>query len=327
MSTKLFEPLELRGVQLPNRIVVAPMCQYSANDGTVNDWHLVHHGSYAKGGAGLIFTEMTAVSEAGRISPGCTGMYTDDHCQAWARIVDFVHGNSAAKICLQLGHAGRKGSTQLGWEAPDRPLKSGNWPIMSASPLPYFPDSAIPKEMSAQDMDELVAAYEQAAEYGLKAGFDMLEIHMAHGYLLASFISPLSNQRRDAYSGSIENRMAFPLRIFNAVRAVWPDEAPISVRLSATDWHPEGLSPEDLVAAAKMLKAAGCDLIDVSAGQTIPDQQPVYGRMFQTPFSDQIRNEAKIPTMAVGNITTADQVNTILAAGIGGVEPVDRRPI
>ncbi|MDE0941902.1 MAG: bifunctional salicylyl-CoA 5-hydroxylase/oxidoreductase [Alphaproteobacteria bacterium] len=311
----MFTPFKLRDMALQNRVVVSPMCQYSAAGGLPNDWHMVHLGGRCLGGAGLIFTEMTAVSEMGRISPGCTGIYTNDHCQAWARIVDFVHNNSCAKICLQLGHAGRKGSTQLGWEAPDRPLESGNWPIMSASPLPYFPDSAVPREMTEQDMDELIVAFVRAAEYGMAAGFDMLEVHMAHGYLLACFISPLTNQRQDAYGSSIENRMALPLRVFDAVRAVWPDDRPISVRLSATDWHPDGLSADDLVAAAGMLKAAGCDLIDVSAGQTIPDQQPVYGRMFQTPFSDQIRNEVDIATMAVGNITTADQVNTILAAG------------
>jgi anthraniloyl-CoA monooxygenase len=314
-TVPMFTRLKLRDMDLENRVVVSPMCQYSAIDGLPNDWHMVHLGSRCLGGAGLLFTEMTAVDEAGRISPGCTGIYNEAQCRAWARIVDFVHTNSQAKFCLQLGHAGRKGSTQLGWQQPDHPLEAGNWPIMAASPLPYFPDSATPREMNQQDMDDLVAAHVRAAEFGLTAGFDMLEIHMAHGYLLASFISPLTNQRTDQFGGGIENRMALPLRVFAAVRAVWPDDKPMSVRLSATDWYPGGLSADDLVAAAVMLKEAGCDLIDVSAGQTVPDQQPVYGRMFQTPFADQIRNEAGIPTMAVGNITTADQVNTILAAG------------
>ncbi len=314
-TVPMFTPFTLRGMALENRVVVSPMCQYSATDGLANDWHMVHLGSRGLGGAGLVFTEMTAVDAAGRISPGCTGIYNDAQCHAWARIVDFVHGHTKAKICLQLGHAGRKGSTQLGWQDADHPLESGNWPIISASPLAYFPDSAVPREMNEADMEGLVAAYVRAAEFGLTAGFDMLEIHMAHGYLLASFISPLTNQREDAYGGAIENRMALPLRVFQAVRTVWPDDRPISVRLSATDWHPGGLTAADLLAAAAMLKAAGCDLIDVSAGQTVPDQAPLYGRMFQTPFSDQIRNEVAIPTMAVGNITTADQVNTILAAG------------
>ncbi|MFP6747849.1 MAG: bifunctional salicylyl-CoA 5-hydroxylase/oxidoreductase, partial [Alphaproteobacteria bacterium] len=314
-TVPMFTPYRLRGMALENRVVVSPMCQYSATDGLPNDWHMVHLGSRCLGGAGLIFTEMTVVDRAGRISPGCTGMYSPAHCQAWRRIVDFVHANSAAKICLQLGHAGRKGSTQLGWENPDHPLESDNWPLISASPLPYLPESAVPREMTEVDMDDLVAAHVRAAEYGRAAGFDMLEIHMAHGYLLASFISPLTNRRGDQYGGAIENRMALPLRVFQAVRAVWPEARPMSVRLSATDWHDGGLSAADLVAAAAMLKDAGCDLIDVSAGQTVPDQAPIFGRMFQTPFADQIRNEAHIPTMAVGNITTADQVNTILAAG------------
>jgi anthraniloyl-CoA monooxygenase len=315
VTVPMFTPFKLRDMALENRVVVSPMCQYSALDGVPNDWHMVHLGSRCLGGAGLIFTEMTVVDELGRISTGCTGIYTEVQCQAWRRIVDFVHANSPAKICLQLGHAGRKGSTQLGWENPDHPLASGNWPIMAASPLPYFPDSAVPRQMDRGDMDDLVAAHVRAAEYGLAAGFDMLEIHMAHGYLLAGFISPLTNQRDDEYGGSIRNRMALPLRVFDAVRAVWPEDRPMSVRLSATDWRIGGLDATDLVAAAVMLKDAGCDLIDVSAGQTVPDQEPVYGRMFQTPFSDQIRNEARIPTMAVGNITSADQVNTILAAG------------
>jgi len=311
----MFMPLQLRGLRLNNRVVVSPMCQYSADDGMPADWHLVHLGSRAIGGAGLVMAEMTAISRAARISPGCAGIYSDGHRDAWARIVDFVHANSGAAIGLQLGHAGRKGSTQLGWQEIDRPLADGNWDIVSASPLPYYPDSQVPREMSEADMAGAVADYERAARLAEAAGFDLLEIHMAHGYLLASFISPLANRRTDAYGGGIDNRMRFPLRVFDAVRAVWPDDKPISVRISATDWHPGGLSGEDLLAIARLLREHGCDLIDVSAGQTVEDQEPVYGRMFQTPFSDQVRNEAGIATVAVGNITTADQVNTIVAAG------------
>lgn len=311
----LFTPFRLRDMTVSNRVVVSPMCQYSATDGMPDDWHLVHLGSRAVGGAGLIFTEMTDVSPEARISPGCAGLYSPAHRDAWKRIVDFVHAQSEARICMQLGHAGRKGSTQLGWEEMDRPLPDGNWPIVSASPLPYYPDSQVPREMTRSDMDRVVADFVQAATWADEAGFDMLEVHMAHGYLLASFISPLTNRRQDAYGGGIENRMRFPLEVFDAVRSVWPEVKPMSARISATDWHPDGLTTDDALAVAAMLKAHGCDLIDVSAGQTVADQKPVYGRMFQTPFSDQIRNEVDIATMAVGNITSADQVNTIVAAG------------
>jgi len=311
----MFTPLRLRGLQLNNRVVVSPMCQYSAEDGCPADWHLVHLGSRAIGGAGLVMAEMTAVSRAARISPGCAGIYSNDHRDAWARIVDFVHANSTAAIGLQLGHAGRKGSTQLGWEDIDHPLPDGNWDIVSASPLPYYADSQVPREMTEADMATTVADYERAARLADAAGFDLLEIHMAHGYLLASFISPLTNRRQDDYGGSIDNRMRFPLRVFDAVRAAWPDDKPMSVRISATDWYPGGLSGDDLLAVAQALREHGCDLIDVSAGQTVADQEPVYGRMFQTPFADRVRNEAGIATVAVGNITTADQVNTIVGAG------------
>jgi len=311
----MFVPFRLRDMQVSNRVVVSPMCQYKATDGLPNEWHMVHLGSRAIGGAGLLFTEMTNVSEDARISPGCTGIYTDAQEAAWKRITDFVHAESDAKIALQLGHAGRKGSTQLAWEEIDRPLQEGNWPIISASPLPYFADSQIPKEMDRADMDRVTAGFVQAAKRGERAGFDMLEVHMAHGYLLASFISPLTNRRQDEFGGSIQNRMRFPLAVFDAVRAVWPDAKPMSVRLSATDWMPEGLTEEDMLAAAQMLADHGVDLIDVSAGQTVPDQKPVYGRMFQTPFADAVRQTTDRATMAVGNITTADQVNTIVASG------------
>ena len=311
----LFTPFRLRDLLLRNRVVVSPMCQYCAEDGTPNDWHLVHLGTRAIGGAGLVFTEMTDVSREGRISPGCTGMYKPEHVAAWQRIVDFVHTHSFAKIGLQLGHAGRKGSTRLAWEGMDEPLPDGDWPIIAASPIPYFPHSQIPREMDRRDMDAVRDDFVRAAQMGEEAEFDLLEIHFAHGYLLASFISPLTNRRSDEYGGSLENQMRFPLEVFDAVRAVWPQHKPISVRISAVDWAPGGMESADAVAVAKLLKARGCDVIDVSAGQTVPDAKPVYGRQFQTPFSDRIRHEAAIPTMAVGNISSFTDVNTILAAG------------
>ncbi len=311
----MFQPLRLRGMTLQNRVVVSPMCQYSAQDGLPNDWHLVHLGGRAIGGAGLVFAEMTDVSAQARISPGCTGLYNDAQEMAWKRIVDFVHANSGAKICMQLGHAGRKGATRLMWQGMDAPLDKGAWPILAPSPLPYFPYSQIPRAMTRADMDQVVADYVAATKRADHAGFDMLELHAAHGYLLASFISPLTNRRSDEYGGALENRMRFPLEVFRVMRAAWPDEKPMSVRVSATDWQDGGLTAEDSVEVARAFAQAGCDLIDVSTGQTTPDAEPVYGRMFQTPFSDQIRNEAGLATMCVGAITTADQVNTIVAAG------------
>jgi anthraniloyl-CoA monooxygenase len=314
-AVPMFQPLRLRGMTLPNRVVVSPMDQYSAVDGMPTDWHLVHLGSRATGGAALIFTEMVCVSADARITLGCTGLYTDAQEAAYKRIVDFVHANSAAKFCLQLGHAGRKGATKLMWEGMDQPLPEGAWPVISASPIPYYRNSQVPREMTRADMDRVAADFVQAAERGHRAGFDMLELHCAHGYLLASFISPLTNRRTDAYGGSLENRLRFPLEVFRALRKAWPDEKPMSVRISATDWEEGGLTGEDAVHVARAFAEAGCDLIDVSTGQTTPDAEPVYGRMFQTPFSDQIRNEAGLATMCVGAITTADQVNTIIAAG------------
>jgi anthraniloyl-CoA monooxygenase len=311
----MFCPFRLRDLTLVNRVVVSPMCQYSAADGTPNDWHLVHLGSRAMGGAGLVMTEMTDVSREARISPGCTGMYKPEHVAAWARIVDFVHRHSAAKIGMQLAHAGRKASTRLAWEGMDEPLPSGNWPIVSASPIPYFPRSQVPREMSRGDMDEVRDQFVNAARLADQAGFDLLELHFAHGYLLSSFLSPLTNQRRDEYGGPLENRMRWPLEVFSAVRAAWPDRKPMSVRISATDWVPGGFDPGDAVELARALKARRCDVIDVSAGQTVPDAKPVYGRQFQTPFSERVRMEAGIPTMAVGNISSYADVNTILAAG------------
>jgi anthraniloyl-CoA monooxygenase len=311
----MFTPFELRGLRLENRVVVSPMCQYSAEDGTVNDWHFVHLGSRAIGGAGLIVTEMTDISREGRISPGCAGMYRPEHVESWRRIVDFVHRYSRAKICLQLAHAGRKGSTRLMWEGDCEPLETGNWPLMSASSIPYLPHSQVPREMTRADMDAVRDDFVRAALLAQMAGFDMLELHFAHGYLLSSFISPLSNLRTDQYGGSLENRMRFPLEVFDAVREIWHQEKPISVRISATDWVPGGIDGDAAAAIGRMLKAHGCDIVDVSAGQTSIEAKPVYGRCFQTPFSDQVRNEARIPTMTVGNINTADEVNSILIAG------------
>jgi anthraniloyl-CoA monooxygenase len=310
-----FQPFRLRDMTITNRFVVSPMCQYCATEGLPGDWHMVHYGSRAIGGAGLMFTEMTCVSADARITHGCTGLYSDAHEAAWKRIVDFVHTNGSAKICLQLGHSGRKGATRLMWEGMDEPLADDAWPIAAASPIPYFPHSQVPREMTRADMDKVVADFVQATQRGLRTGFDMLELHAAHGYLLASFISPLTNKRTDAYGGALKNRMRFPLEVFRAMRAAWPTEKPMSVRISATDWVDGGLTPEEATEVARLFAESGCDLIDVSTGQTTPDSAPVYGRMFQTPFSDQIRNDTGLATMCVGAITSADQANTIVAAG------------
>jgi anthraniloyl-CoA monooxygenase len=311
----MFQPLKLREMQLANRAVVSPMCMYSAKEGVPGDFHLVHYGARAVGGAGLIFTEMTCVGPDARITPGCTGLWNDEQQAAWTRIVEFVHANSAAKIALQLGHAGRKGATKLMWEGMDRPLEQGGWDTLSASPIPYFPDSQVPREMDRAEMDRVKFEFVASAVRGQRCGFDMLELHCAHGYLLASFISPLTNRRSDAYGGSLANRLRYPLEIFAAMRAAWPAHKPMSVRISATDWAEGGITGDDAVAIARAFGEAGVDLIDVSTGQTVRDAQPIYGRMFQTPFSEQVRNEARLATMCVGNITTPDQVNTILAAG------------
>ncbi|TCZ58696.1 bifunctional salicylyl-CoA 5-hydroxylase/oxidoreductase [Roseicella aquatilis] len=311
----MFQPLRLRGMEVPNRVVVSPMCLYSAEAGLPGDLHLVHYGARAMGGAGLVFTEMTCIAPEARITPGCAGLWADAQEAAWARIVGFVHAQGPAKIALQLGHAGRKGATRLMWEGIDRPLEHGAWPILSASPIPYFPDSQVPRAMTRADMDRVRDAFVAAARRGARAGFDMLELHCAHGYLLASFLSPLTNHRADDFGGPVENRLRFPLEVFRALRDVWPAERPMSVRLSATDWAEGGISDADTLAIARAFAAAGCDLIDVSTGQTVQDAAPAYGRMFQVPWSDMIRQEAGIATLCVGNITTADQVNTILAAG------------
>jgi anthraniloyl-CoA monooxygenase len=311
----MFTPFRLRELLLPNRVVVSAMCQYTAEDGTPNDWHLVHLGSRAMGGAGLVIAEMTDVSREARISPGCTGLYKDDHVDGWRRIVDFVHGSTESKIGIQLGHAGRKGSTRLAWDGMDEPLEEGGWELVAPSPLPWFPHSPVPREMTRDDMDRVKEDFAAAAERTLAAGFDLVEVHMAHGYLLASFLSPATNLRDDEYGGPLENRMRFPLEVLDAVRAVWPDEKPLSVRISAIDWVPEGQTIEDSIAVARALVEHGADLVDVSAGQTVPTARPLYGRQFQTPFADRIRHEVGIATMAVGNISSYMDVNTILAAG------------
>jgi anthraniloyl-CoA monooxygenase len=311
----LFTPYRIRDLVLPNRVVVSSMCQYRAEDGMPNDWHLVHLGSRAIGGAGLVMTEMTDVSREGRISPGCAGMYRLEHVAGWRRVVEFVHRESDAKIGVQLSHAGRKGSTCVLWEGEDEPLPEGNWPLIAPSPIPYRPGNQTPRAMTRQDMDQVAADFVRATEMAEAAGFDLLELHLAHGYLLSSFISPLTNRRTDEYGGSLEARLRYPTEIIRRVRAAWPAGKPLSVRISATDWAPGGLQPEDAVDVARIVVAAGVDVVDVSAGQTVPESRPVYGRQFQTPFSDRIRHEARVPTMTVGNISSAADVNTILAAG------------
>ena len=312
----MFAPFRLRDMALVNRVVVSPMAQYKAVDGCPTDWHFVHYAERAKGGAGLVYTEMTCVSAQGRITPGCPGLYTPKHEAAWKRLVDFVHAETEAKICCQIGHAGRKASTQLGWEEGDAPLPRGNWPVISASALPWTPANQVPKEMDRGDMDKVLVQFVKSTEMAAKAGFDMVELHAAHGYLISSFISPRSNTRTDEFGGSLENRMRYPLEVFSAMRGEWPGHKPMSVRISASDWVGEdGVTPTEAVEIARMFAAAGADIIDVSAGQTSPEAAPVYGRMFQTPFSDRIRNETGLATMAVGNITEADQVNGILLAG------------
>ena len=311
-----FTRYRLRGLTLQNRIVVAPMDMYSAaDDGTPNDFHLVHLGARALGGAALVFTEMTCVTPQGRISPADTGMYADEHVRAWRRITEFVHQWSQAKICLQLGHSGRKGSTKRMWEGMDEPLETGNWEVIGPSAIPFSERSHMPREMTRADLDAVRAAFVRATEMAIEADFDMIELHCAHGYLLSSFITPLSNQRSDEYGGPLENRLRYPLEVFSAMRATWPQERPMSVRISATDWAERGIGGAEAVQVARALVAAGADIIHVSTGQTSSESRPVYGRMFQTPFSDWIRNEARVATIAVGNITEIDQINAIIAAG------------
>jgi anthraniloyl-CoA monooxygenase len=311
----MFATFKLCDMELANRVVVSPMAQYCAQDGMPDNWHLVHYGHLATGGAGLVYTEMTCPAADARITPGCTGIWNRAQADAWAGIVSFVHENSRAKICMQIGHAGRKGSTRVAWEGMDQPLESGNWPIVSASALKYIAASATPAELRDERMADVVAAFGESAILADQAGFDMIEVHAAHGYLLASFISPLTNKRTDGYGGSIGNRMKFPLAVINAMRAVWPESKPMSVRISACDWAPGGLTEDDLLVACQMIKDAGVDIINVSTGQTVSDEEPVYGRMFQVPFSDRIRSRTGIPTTVAGNISNADQINTIVMSG------------
>jgi len=315
----MFTPFKLRGVALRNRIVVSPMAQYSCVDGTPDDYYLVHLGSRAHGGAGLVFTEMVCVAPDARISPGCAGLYAPGHVAAWRHIVDYVHTQTPAKIALQLGHAGPKGSTQRGWEASEEPLPDhsieGNWPLIAPSAIAYGPANQVPRAMTRDDMDRVTGDFVRAARGGADAGFDWLELHCAHGYLLSAFICPLTNRRDDEYGGPLENRCRYPLEVFSAMRSVWPADKPMSVRISAHDWAEGGNTGDDAVAIARLFKSAGADLIDVSSGQTTREARPVYGRMYQTPFADRVRNETGIATMAVGAIFEPDHVNSILMAG------------
>jgi anthraniloyl-CoA monooxygenase len=312
----MFQPLRLRGLELVNRVVVSPMDMYCARDGRPNDFHLVHLGGKALGGAGLVMTEMVCVSPTGRITPGCTGLYTDEQAAGWRRIVEFVHGQSAAKIGIQLGHSGRKGSTRLMWEGMDEPLPQDNWEVVGPSPVAYRAGvNQVPRELSAGDLDEIRQQFVDATRRAARAGFDLLELHCAHGYLLSSFISPLTNHRTDRYGGTLDNRLRYPLEVFTAMRAVWPADLPMSVRISATDWCADGIGAEDSVQIARAFAGAGADIVDVSTGQVDPAERPAFGRSYQTPFADRIRNETGIATMAVGVISSYDDVNSILLAG------------
>jgi anthraniloyl-CoA monooxygenase len=315
----MFQPFRIGSLELKNRIVVSPMDMYSAKDGVPGDFHLVHLGSKALGGAGLVMTEMVCVSPEGRITPGCTGLWNDEQRDSWATVVDFVHERSSARIGLQIGHSGRKGSTMLMWEGMDEPLPEGNWPVMGPSPLPYGPENQVPREMTRAEMDAVVRDFVETTRRGADAGFDLLELHCAHGYLLSSFLSPISNRRSDEYGGSLENRLRFPLEVFDAVRAVWPADRPMSVRISATDWLPDGNDEHDAVEIARAFIAHGANAIDVSSGQVAQEERPAFGRSYQTPFADRIRHEvaadAGAAVIAVGAISSYDDVNSILLAG------------
>jgi len=312
----MFTPFTLRGVSLKNRVIVSPMATYMACDGMPNDFHLVHFGARAMGGAAMVFTEMTCVSPEARITPNCLGMWNDEQLQAWMRVVEYVHTQSDAKFAIQLGHSGRKGSTRRPWEGNDQPLATGNWPLVSASALPYIDGlSSTPREASNDDMNRILEEFVAATKRADEAGFDWLELHCAHGYLLSSFISPLTNHRTDEYGGTLFKRCRYPLEVFEAMREAWPAGKPMSVRISANDWVPGGLTPEDATIVARLFKAAGADIIDCSSGQVSKAERPVYGRMFQVPLSDRIRSDANVSTIAVGNIYEGDQVNTIIASG------------
>ena len=325
VRSPMFTPFKLRNMILKNRIVVSPMAQYMAINGTPTDWHLTHYGERCKGGAGLVYVEMTCVSAEGRITPGCPGLYAPEHETAWRRLTDFVHQNTDARICCQIGHSGRKGSTRIGWEGMDQPLMDGNWDLVSASAVAWSYHNDTPREITKAEMDQIRDEFVAAVQMAERAGFDMIELHAAHGYLVSSFISPVSNKRSDEYGGSLENRLRWPLEVFNAMRTAWPDQKPMSVRISANDWvGDDGVTPEEAVEIARAFDKAGVDLIDVSAGQTTIDAKPVYGRMFQTPFSDRIKNDAGLTTMAVGNIYEADHANSILMAGRADLVAIGR---
>ncbi|MEE8425804.1 MAG: FAD-dependent monooxygenase [Woeseiaceae bacterium] len=315
-TVPVFQPFRIGDMRIENRFQLSAMCQYCAEEGSPTDWHLMHYGERAVGGVGLLNTEMICTSPDARITPGCAGIWSDEQTDKWRRIVEFVHANSKAKICAQIGHSGRKGATCLPWDGGvDEPLPKGAWETIAPSALPYLEHGVAPREMTMDDMDQVVADFVRAAENANRAGFDMIELHLAHGYLLSSFISPVTNQRSDEFGGDIDARMKFPWRVVRAVRDAWPADKPVSARVSASDWVDDGLSEADMLAAAKILKDAGIEVINVSTGQVTKDEDPIYGRMFQAPFADQIRNEVGIPTIVAGNITTADQANTLIAAG------------
>jgi anthraniloyl-CoA monooxygenase len=311
----MFAPIQLKELELSNRVIVSAMDMYTSVDGLIGDFHLVHLGSKALGGAGLVMTEMVCVSPEGRITPGCAGLYKPEHESAFSRLVDFIHQQTPAKIGIQLGHSGRKGSTRLMWEGMDEPLAGGNWELLAPSPLPYLPVSQVPREMNRQDMRMVRDQFVASATFAARAGFDLLELHCAHGYLLASFISPLTNMRSDEFGGTLENRLRFPLEVFDAVRAAWPAGKPMTVRISASDWYEGGLTSDESVEVARAFSSHGVDAVDVSTGQTVAEEQPAFGRSYQTPFADRIRNTTGIPTIAVGAISGYDDVNTIILAG------------
>jgi anthraniloyl-CoA monooxygenase len=315
-NVPMFQPFNIGKMRVENRVSLSAMCQYCAEDGVTTDWHLVHYGARGVGGVGLINTEMLCISAEGRITPGCAGLWSEEQTHNWKRIVDFIHANSEAKVCAQIGHAGRKGASCIPWQGGiDQPLPEGEWEIFSASALPYLENSQVPKEIGSAEMDKVVKDFVIAAQNAHTAGFDMLELHLAHGYLLSTFISPYTNKRSDEFGGSLTNRMTFPLRVLSEVKQVWPENKPLSARVSATDWLEGGISEEEMLQVAQMLKENGVDIINVSTGQVAKEEEPIYGRMYQVPFADQIRNEVGIPTIVAGNISTADQVNTLLAAG------------
>ncbi|CAM5248594.1 Bifunctional salicylyl-CoA 5-hydroxylase/oxidoreductase OS=Streptomyces alboniger OX=132473 GN=CP975_27795 PE=4 SV=1 [Streptomyces alboniger] len=312
----MFTPFRLRGLTLRNRVVVSPMDMYSATDGLPGDFHLVHLGARALGGAGLVMTEMVCVSPEGRITPGCTGLYTGRQTEAWKRITDFVHARApGTAIGVQLGHSGRKGSTRLMWEGMDEPLQGGNWPLVAASPIPYKPSGQTPRALTRAQLTDIREQFASGARRAARAGFDLLELHCAHGYLLSGFLSPLTNLRTDAYGGSLARRLRFPLEVFDAVRGAWPQEKPLTVRISATDWAEGGTTAQDAVEMARAFAAHGADAIDVSTGQVVADERPEFGRSYQTPFADRIRHEAGIPVIAVGAISSWDDVNSLILAG------------